>query len=360
MSDRVERVRAILAARSLPAILISSAENRRYLSGFTGSAGHLLITPTEAVLLTDFRYVEQAAEEAPHFVVRKLENGLLKELPALKSDFGLTQLGFEAGALTYLQWEQLQAAAAEAGIELVPTKEIVEPVRMIKDREELNAIERAVAIADAAVEAVAAWLRPGVTELEVAWELEKRMREAGAEGLAFSVIVGSGARGALPHAQPTRKRIEAGEPIVLDLGCIVDGYRSDLTRTFCLGEPDPYYLEIYDIVLRAQQAAEAGIRPGMKGGEADKIARDLIAEAGYGDQFGHSLGHGIGLQTHEGPLVRRESEDVLQPGMVFSVEPGIYLPGKFGVRIEDLVVLEEEGVRVLSKAPKEPAIRRRG
>jgi Xaa-Pro aminopeptidase len=360
MSDRLERVRARMAEQELPALLVSGVENRRYLSGFTGSAGHLLVTPRHAVLLTDFRYIEQATEEAPNFVVRKLEHGLVKELPALARDYGLSRLGFEASALTYAQWEQLQAAAKEIGLELTPTKDLVEPIRMVKDHHELAAIERAVAIADAAVVAVSEWIRPGMTETEVAWELEKRMREAGAEGLAFDVIVGSGPRGALPHAHPTSKRIEMGEPIVLDLGCVVAGYRSDLTRTICLGEPDPFYLEIYDIVLRAQRAALEQIRPGMQGGEADKIARDLIAAAGYGELFGHSLGHGIGLQTHEGPFLRRDGEDRLEVGMVFSVEPGIYLPGKFGVRIEDLVVLDEHGVRVLSQAPKEAATRRSG
>lgn len=360
MTDRLARVRARMAEQDLPALLVSSAENRRYLSGFTGSAGHLLVTPDQAVLLTDFRYVEQATEEAPNWVVRKLEHGLVKELSSIARDYGLGRLGFEANALTYAQWDQLQAAAQDIGLELTPTKDLIEPIRMVKDDEELATIERAVAIADAAVVAVSTWIRPGMTETAVAWELEKRMREAGADGLAFDVIVGSGPRGALPHAHPTSKRIEAGEPIVLDLGCVVSGYRSDLTRTICLGEPDPFYLEIYDIVLRAQRAALAQIRPGMKAGEADQLARDVIAEAGYGDFFGHSLGHGIGLQTHEGPFVRRDGEDVLEVGMVFSVEPGIYLPGKFGVRTEDLVVLGEHGVRVLSQAPKEAAIRRSG
>ncbi|GIW08856.1 MAG: peptidase M24 [Dehalococcoidia bacterium] len=359
MNVRLQRVRSALADQNLPALLVSGDENRRYLSGFTGSAGHLLITPDQAVLLTDFRYIEQATEQAPDFHVRKLEGGLAKELPALRRDFGLDRLGFESNSLTYLQWDQLNAVAKECELALVPTNGIVERIRMIKDAQELATIARAVAIADSAVEAVSHWLRPGMTEAQVAWEIERHMREAGAEGMAFDVIVGSGPRGALPHAHPSAKTIAEGEPIVLDLGCIVDGYRSDLTRTICVGEPDPFYLEIYDIVLRAQRAAEMQIRPGMKGGEADKIARDLIAEAGYGKQFGHSLGHGIGLQTHEAPFVRPEGEDVLAPGMVFSVEPGIYLPGQFGVRIEDLVVLEEDGVRVLSQAPKEPAIRRK-
>jgi Xaa-Pro aminopeptidase len=360
MTERLERLRARLAARELPALLVSTPTNRRYLSGFTGSAGFLLITAELALLLTDFRYVEQAATEAPAFHVRQLQRGLAKELAPLARELGLQRLAFEAANVTYQQWEQWQAAANEVGLELVPVTNLVEPLRQVKDTEELATIERAVQIADQAVQAVCEWLRPGVSERAVAWELERQMREAGAEGMAFALIVGSGPRGALPHAQPTEKPIVAGEPVVLDLGCVVDGYHSDLTRTICLGEPDPAYLEIYDIVLRAQHAAEACIRPGMTGGEADRIARDLIAAAGYGDQFGHSLGHGVGLEIHEGPTLRRESEDILQPGMVFSVEPGIYLPGRFGVRLEDLVVLESDGVRVLSQAPKAPVVRRSG
>ncbi|MCL6648282.1 MAG: Xaa-Pro peptidase family protein [Chloroflexi bacterium] len=360
MTERLERLRARLAARELPALLVSTPTNRRYLSGFTGSAGFLLITAELALLLTDFRYVEQATAEAPAFHVRQLQRGLAKELAPLARELGLQRLAFEAANVTYQQWEQWQAAASEVGLELVPVIDLVEPLRRVKDAEELASIERAVQIADQAVQAVCEWLRPGVSERAVAWELERQMREAGAEGMAFALIVGSGPRGALPHAQPTEKPIAAGEPVVLDVGCVVDGYHSDLTRTICLGEPDPAYLEIYDIVLRAQHEAEACIRPGMTGGEADRIARDLIAAAGYGDQFGHSLGHGVGLEIHEGPTLRRESEDILQPGMVFSVEPGIYLPGRFGVRLEDLVVLEADGVRVLSQAPKAPVVRRSG
>ncbi|MFN8535826.1 MAG: aminopeptidase P family protein [Dehalococcoidia bacterium] len=358
MNNRVERLRARLVPQDITALLVSNDQNRRYLSGFAGSAGFLLITRERALLLTDFRYTEQATEQAPEFEVRKLTKGITRELEQFVNEFGLSKLWFESASLSYHQWDQLSAAAKDCGLGLVPSTDLVEPIRMVKDAQELATIERAVGIADETVEAVSHWIEPGMTESRVAWEIERRMREAGAEGMAFEVIVGSGARGALPHAHPTEKQIAAGEPIVLDLGCIVDGYRSDLTRTVCIGDPEPAYLEIYDIVLRAQLAAETQIRPGMTGGDADKIARDLIAEAGYGAQFGHSLGHGIGLETHEGPFLRATGEDVLQPGMVFSVEPGIYLPGRFGVRIEDLVVVEADGVRVLSKAPKVPAPRR--
>jgi Xaa-Pro aminopeptidase len=358
MNERVERLRAKMAEKELPALLVGNDENRRYLSGFTGSAGFLLITPDRAILLTDFRYTEQAAAQAPDFVIRKLEKGMTKELDPLQKEFGVTRLAFEAGSTTYATWEGFAKAAAECGISLLPTTDLVEPLRAVKDAEELATIERAVKIADEAVDTVSQRIQPGMTERQVAWEIEKYMREAGAEGLAFEVIVGSGPNGAMPHARPSDRPIAAGEPIVLDLGCIVDGYRSDLTRTVCVGAPDDAYLNIYDIVLRAQEQAEKAILPGMTGGDADKIARDLIAGAGYGEQFGHSLGHGIGLQTHEGPYVRKDGEDVLREGMVFSVEPGIYLPGQFGVRIEDLVVLEKSGPRVLSKAPKLPAMRR--
>lgn len=352
MLSRVKRLRARLADEGLPALLISNDTNRRYISGFTGSAGFLLVTADNALLLTDFRYTEQAAEQAPEFDVRLLQRGLLREFEGLQKELGLTRLGFESTHITYRQYQDMSGAASAAGIDLSPVENIVEPLRAVKDPDEIAAIERAVAIADMAVEQVSAAISPGQTELDVAWQIEKTMREAGAEGMAFEVIVGSGPRGAMPHARPTDRKIAAGEPIVLDLGCIVDGYRSDLTRTVCIGTPDQKYLDVWNLVLHAQREAETKAKPGMKAGEVDKIARDIIAEAGYGECFGHSLGHGIGLETHEGPFVRSGGEEILREGMVFSVEPGVYLPGEFGVRIEDLVILDSVGAQVLSKAKK--------
>ncbi|HID96168.1 MAG TPA: peptidase M24 family protein, partial [Candidatus Latescibacteria bacterium] len=195
-------------------------------------------------------------------------------------------------------------------------------------------------------------IEPGMTEKEVAWELESFMRTHGAEKAAFDLIVASGPNGALPHVTASERAIRAGEPIVMDLGCVVEGYHSDMTRTICLGQPDARFREIYQLVLSAQLAAEEAIRPGMTGREADAIARRIIEEAGYGEQFGHGLGHGVGLAIHEKPTLGKLSEDVLEPGMVFTVEPGIYIPGWGGVRIEDMVVLREDGVEVLTQASK--------
>jgi Xaa-Pro aminopeptidase len=245
------------------------------------------------------------------------------------------------------------------GIEFVATKDLVEELRAVKEEGELAALRQAVALTDAAYAHIAGYMQPGMTEREVAWELESFMRTRGAEKVAFDIIVAAGANGAMPHARTTDRAIRAGEPVVMDLGAVVDGYCSDLTRTVALGEADGRYREVYQVVLEAQQAAVQDIRPGMTGQEADAIARQVIAEAGYGEAFGHGLGHGVGLEVHEKPGVGRLSkEDVLQPDMVFSVEPGIYLPGEFGVRIEDLVVLGEDGPQVLSQAAKEPVLAR--
>jgi len=241
----------------------------------------------------------------------------------------------------------------------VTTSGVVEEMRAVKDEDELATLRQAIALGDAAYAHIADFMQPGMTERQVAWELESFMRTHGAEKLAFEVIVAAGPNGAMPHAHPTDRVIQAGEPVVMDLGTAVDGYCSDLTRTVVLSEADGRYQEVYEVVLQAQQAALRGIRPGMRGQEADAIAREVIAEAGYGDAFGHGLGHGVGLVVHERPRLGRLSDkDVLQSGMVFSVEPGIYLPGEFGVRLEDLVLLREDGPEVLSQAAKEPILAR--
>jgi len=213
-----------------------------------------------------------------------------------------------------------------------------------------------VALTDAAFAHLLAVIEPGMAEREAAWEIEAYMRTHGASQVAFPLIVAAGPNGALPHARAGDHAIQPGEPIVIDIGCVLDGYCSDMTRTICLGEPSAKYLEVWDIVLQAQEAAEAAIRAGTSGVEADSLARDLIKEAGYGEQFGHGLGHGVGLAVHENPRASQLSEDILQAGMVLTVEPGIYLPGEFGLRIEDLVVIREGGVEILTSTPKAPVV----
>jgi Xaa-Pro aminopeptidase len=232
-------------------------------------------------------------------------------------------------------------------------------MRMSKDEEELRAIRRAVALADEALAHIYDWMQPGMAERQVAWELEVAMRRRGATGAAFDILVGSGPNGALPHLKPTERAIQAGEPVVMDLGCLVDGYRSDVTRTVCLGEPaDDKYLDIWNLVLRAQERAEAGIRAGITGVEGDKLARDVITHAGYGDYFGHGLGHGVGLAVHEDPRLSFAYPDPLPAGAVVTVEPGVYLPDWGGVRLEDMVVARDNGVELLTGAAKVPVLTR--
>ncbi|MBN1659227.1 MAG: aminopeptidase P family protein [Anaerolineae bacterium] len=354
MTMRLDRVREALGEHGVDALLISQPENRRYLSGFTGSAGYLLILPGAALLATDFRYYEQVRHQAPNFELARITDRFADLLPGLVQDLGIERLGFEAEHVTVDELRTLSSATD--GLAWVPVKQVVEKVRAVKDGDEIEAIRRSVALTDAALAHFLEVLEPGMTERQAAWEIEKYMREHGASKVAFDLIVAAGPNGALPHARPGDREIVAGEPIVVDIGAVVDGYASDMTRTVCLGEPAAKYLEVWQIVLRAQEAAEAAIRAGTTGREADAIARDVITQAGYGDYFGHGLGHGVGLAVHEAPRAGRLSQDTLQAGMTLTVEPGIYLPGEFGVRIEDLVLIRDDGVDILTQTPKQPVV----
>ncbi len=339
----------------LDAILISSPENRRYMSGFTGSAGWLLISRDDATLATDFRYVEQAGKQAPDFRIHRTAPGL-GWFPEWTAEHNVKRIGFESDDVTISLHNAFRKAADESETtnhpELIPTSGIVEQLRVYKDADELALLAKAIEIADEAIDEVAPRIEPGITEEGVAWELEKAMRERGAEMISFDTIVGAGANGALPHHRADDTVIKPNDAIVIDMGAKYEGYCSDLTRTIFVGEPDAKFRRIYDIVLQAQLAAEEQVRAGMTGEEADAIARDIIAEAGHGDDFGHSLGHGVGLAVHEFPRLGPRAEDTLEDGMVFTIEPGIYLPGWGGVRIEDIVVMENGRARVISKAKK--------
>ena len=356
MRARLERVMGGLGAQGLDALLISSPQNRSYLSGFTGSAGWLLISRDDATLATDFRYIEQADNQSPDFRIERIQRGL-GWLPEWTAEQGVKRVGFESQDVTVSVHEALLKAIEETENsnhpELVPTSGIVEKLRVYKDAEELALLTEAIRIADEAIDEVAPRIEPGVTEEAVAWELEKAMRERGAEMISFDTIVGAGPNGALPHHRADETVIKPNDAIVIDMGAKYQGYCSDLTRTVFIGEPDEKFRKIYGIVLEAQLAAEERVRSGMTGKEVDAIARDIIAEAGHGDDFGHSLGHGVGLAVHEYPHVGPTAEeDVLEDGMVFTIEPGIYLPGWGGVRIEDIVVLEDGKARVISNATK--------
>jgi len=348
---RLEKLRKVLHNQALGAILITRPENQRYLSGFTGGEAALLITAHESLLLTDFRYYEQVAEEAPDFQLVKVEDKVSQVLKQLLKTRDVKALGFES---THVPFEQYQDwKRATRGIKWVPTQDTIESLRLIKDEGELTAMKKAVAISDAACDHIREFIQAGMTEKEVAWELESYMRTHGAEALAFGLIVGSGPNGAKPHAVLQDRPIQKGEPIVLDLGARVDGYNSDVTRTICIGRPDKQLREIYDIVLRAQLAAEEGAKSGMTGQEIDALARKVIVDAGHVDHFGHGLGHGVGLAVHEGPRASPVNTTTFEPGMLCTIEPGIYLPGWGGVRIEDIALFTRNGTKVLTQTRKE-------
>ncbi len=353
---RLAKLRQMLSEYSLDAMLVTNATNRRYLSGFTGSAGALLITSTAQLITTDFRYYEQVAEQAGDFTLLKIETGqkFTDVLPELIKKGAARRIGFESDSVSYAQFQTWRSVVekAEVDVEWMMGRGAVESIRMVKDEAEIEAIKAAIALSDAAVEHIREWIEPGMSEKEVAWELEVFMRTNGAEKTAFDIITAGGTNGAKPHAQPSARLIQEGEPIVMDLGACLNGYHSDLTRSIYLGEPDDKFREIYDIVLRAQLAAEDAARLGMTGKELDAVARQIIEDAGYGDYYGHGLGHGVGLQIHEKPTCSKRSKDVLEPGMVFTIEPGIYIPEWGGIRIEDIVVMREDGAEVLSRAAK--------
>jgi Xaa-Pro aminopeptidase len=354
VNSRLQKLRRRLAEKELDAILISQPENRYYLSGFNGSAGFLLITPQKAVLATDFRYTEQAGRQAPGYEVFKITNSLNDWFPALVGEAGIKRLGFEADNVTFNTHYQLSGALKkkQMPVELMPTSGLVESLRAVKEPEEIERIKQAVAIADAAYEDAAGIIRPGLTEQAVAWEIEKNLRKSGSQTVPFEIIVAAGPNAALPHARPSEHSINPGEPVVIDMGARFDGYASDLTRTICLGTPDDTFKKVYGIVLDAQLTALSAINEGMTAEQADSSARAVIEKAGYGEAFGHGLGHGVGLATHELPRLGTGSSEPLTSGMVFTVEPGIYLSGWGGVRIEDTVMMQNGKVVSLSKASK--------
>ncbi|MSQ08957.1 MAG: aminopeptidase P family protein [Dehalococcoidia bacterium] len=353
---RIDRLRAKIEEEKLDGILISSGENRRYLSGFVSTAGWLFVTKANAVLCTDFRYTEQAGLQAPGYRVDRI-GGKLDWMSKLFVEHGAKQVGFEADHITVAQFDRINEAMKDvkdlpSGTQLRPTQGITLGLRAVKDAEEVNLLSRAIQIGDEAFAEVEKTLSPGMTEEEVAWRIEQAVRVRGAEAISFDTIVGSGPNAARPHHRAGSDVLREGQTIVIDMGARYQGYCSDLTRTVVLGKPDSQAKKVYDIVLAAQLAAIEMVRPGMTGAECDGIARKVIQEAGHGDAFGHSLGHGVGLEVHESPGVGPSSPGKLQENMVFTIEPGIYITGWGGVRIEDVVVLENGRARVLSKAPR--------
>jgi Xaa-Pro aminopeptidase len=352
--DKLEQVRANFDKWRVDGLLITSAANRRWLSGFTGSAGQLLVTRDQALLSTDSRYWEQAGRQAAQFEIYRHRDQKEDTLTFLQKGGG-SRIGFEARHVTVAELKALKRQDGFRWKAITPT---VEPFRAVKSAEEIALIRAAARITDATVAQVPHLAREGISEQALAWELEKFMREAGADRPGFDIIVASGPNSALPHHHPGERRLQAGDIVIVDLGAEVGGYRSDLTRTFYLGETaDDRFWDIYNTVLQAQGAAIEGIRAGVTGKAVDTLARDVIATAGYGDHFGHGTGHGLGLEIHEDPRFSVKSDRVIVPaGAVMTVEPGIYLPEYGGVRIEDLMLVTADGYEYLSAAAKSPLI----
>jgi Xaa-Pro aminopeptidase len=345
---RGDRLLELIAERELDQLFVSDLVNVRYLTGFTGTNGACLIGAACRIFFTDFRYTERAEREVGEEWERpEAERELVPQIAARMSG----KVGFEDAKLSVRQLARLEAATGEE-VDLVPAGDLVEQLRAVKEPEEVEQMATAAELADD----VFRWaLEQGLarrTERDVARATEARIRELGAEP-SFPPIVAAGENGALPHAEPGEREIGAGELVVFDMGAQLDGYCSDGTRTFATGEPGDEAREVYDLVLAAQLAGLAALRPGATGKEVDAVAREMITEAGHGDHFGHGLGHGVGLEIHEGPRLATTSEDELRDGNAVTVEPGIYLPGRFGVRIEDLVIVEADGYRNLRGTPKE-------
>ena len=354
IANRIKRLRQRSTEKEIDAILISQPENRYYLSGFDGSSGFLLITPQKAILATDFRYTEQARAQAPDYEILQVTSNMLDWLPGSAAELNLKRLGFEAGHVTFAGYQQLSDILnkAQPQLKLVPVDGLVESLRAIKEPEEIELIAKAVEMTDEAFEYIEDMIYTGISEKEAAWEIEKFLREKGSQSVPFDIIVASGPNAALPHAKPSSRAIHSGEPVIIDIGARLGGYSGDLSRTICLDNRDDTFKKVYDAVLSAQLAALDMIKPGMAGNEVDRLARTVIEQAGYGEAFGHGLGHGIGLAPHEQPRLGPSSSEQIVDGMVFTVEPGIYLTGWGGVRIEDVAVMENGKVRVISKARK--------
>ncbi|MGH2318121.1 M24 family metallopeptidase [Planococcus sp. SE5232] len=347
---KLQKLRTEMKRRDVEAILVTSPFNLRYITEFTGTAGLALVTQDKAVFITDFRYTEQASVQVKEFEVVQAKKNLMDEAVQAIDSLSIKTLAFEQDYMTYataLQYKE------KVEVEMEPISNLIEKIRMVKTPEEVAVLKAAAKIADDAFEHICGFIRPGLTELEVSNELEFFMRKQGATSSSFDVIVASGLRSALPHGVATDKVIEDGDMITLDFGALYNGYISDITRTVAVGEPSAQMKEIYDIVLKAQELGVEKIGPGMSGIEADAIARDFIKSKGYGEAFGHSTGHGIGLEVHESPGLSFRSETILEPGMAVTVEPGIYLPGVGGVRIEDDILITESGNERLTNSTKE-------
>lgn len=349
--DRLIHLRDFLREQGLDGVVVSKPENLQYFSGFTGNDSMLVIGMNTAQLVTDFRYVEQAAEEAPDFQVKRQEKGLLKRVAEVINEDGLSKVGFEGSNLCF-DWHK-RIAGHLRDVDFSHSVSL-DSLRQIKSAEELDCIGRAMRIGDEAFNYILTYIRPGISENDVAAALENFMRQRGSQRPSFATIVASGKRGSLPHGTATEKLINVGEFVTMDYGAVYKGYHSDMTRTICVGAADEKQRLVYDTVLKAQQLGLSLVRPGASGKDVDREVRRQIDAAGYGRYFGHGLGHSVGLEIHEEPRLSPSSTcEALAAGMLVTVEPGIYIPDWGGVRIEDTVVVTDDGCDVLTHSPKE-------
>lgn len=341
----------------IDALVVTREENVRYLTGVADSEGWALVSADHLHLIVDGRYGQSARREldaaqgAAQGAVLEWGRPFAPHLRPLVDSLGVTRLGFERSHVSVELHEHLKAALA--GVGLTGTQEVVEGLRQVKTEAEIAAIRAAARIADDGLARLLPRIRPGASEIELAMELEWSMRRLGAERIAFPFIVASGPRGALPHGHATARRLQRGDAVTFDIGAVVDGYASDMTRTFLLDPPNATMRRVYEVVAEAQRQAVAAVRPGRTGRQVDRVARDIIEAAGFGPRFLHGTGHGVGLAIHEGPLLFSRGDTVLEPGMVVTVEPGIYIEGLGGVRIEDTVVVRPDGPEILTSFSKE-------
>ena len=352
-NEMIKKVYEMLDTLQAEALLVTDPFNMRYISGFRGGEGILYISKNRSVLITDSRYTEAAAKESSFQVIEESRNhkrsAILQDCIAAEA---VTKLIYEDESMKCSEFHQFQKLLTDIR-EWIPAGGAVDALRQIKTAAEIELLAKAEAIGDAAFADLLKVIRPGMTELEAAAELEYFMKKNGAQGFSFDTIMASGQHSSMPHAIPGTRKIQNGDFVTMDFGCIYEGYCSDMTRTIAFGAITEKQKEIYDTVLRAQLAALEAVKPGMTGAAVDKVARDIIKEAGYGDCFGHALGHSVGLFIHETPRLGPGAESILKPGMIETIEPGIYVPGFCGVRIEDMIVLTETGSRNLAHSPKE-------
>ena len=358
INNRLLLLRQSIAEKKFDTLMVLIEENRRYLSSFTGedtqfdeSAGALFITDSKLILATDSRYELQAKNEASLFEIVCYKEGLAIELPNIVDMLGTKRLGFESVRVSHMQYTKMTEELKAAGmkVELVPAEDMVENLRLLKDESEIDTLKKALSIAESTFKHIKSTLKPGMTERQLAWKMEKEIREAGAQSLSFPTIVASGANSALPHAIPSDRKIKAGEPVLFDWGAQLDGYCSDISRTVIIGTPDETFKKVFTTVYDAQKMATDAVRPGISSKAVDKIARDHIEKSGFKGKFGHGLGHGTGLAIHEHPRLSPLKETTLESGMVFTVEPGIYIQGWGGIRLENMVVVRNSGVEVLNQ-----------